>query len=144
MAVDVTAEVVIARACSDVMAYATEPANDSAWIGGVVEAELESPPPIGLGAKVRRFAKFLGRRFTYMTEVVAWEPGAAVTMSATSPFPMTIRYEFGQNGAGTVARIRVQGEGSGFFKLAEPLLARQVKGNVSKDLQRLKKLLESS
>jgi hypothetical protein len=143
VAVDVTVEVTIARPRSDVLAYATEPGNDPAWIGGVVDAELETPPPIGLGAKVRRVAKFLGRRFTYVTEVVVWEPGTAVTMQATSPFPMTIRYEFAENGAGTIARINVRGGGSGFFRLAEPLLARQVKHNVSEDLQRIKRILES-
>jgi len=143
MAIDVTAEAVIARPRSDVVAFATEPTNDPVWIGGVVEAELETPPPIGPGSNVRRVAKFLGRRFGYVTEVVSWEPGAGITMRATSPFPMTIRYEFTDNGSGTTTRIRVQGEASGFFRLAEPLLARQVKGNISKDLLRLKRILEA-
>jgi hypothetical protein len=36
VAVDVTAEAVIARPRKDVVAFAMDPANDPAWIGGVI------------------------------------------------------------------------------------------------------------
>jgi len=64
-------------------------------------------------------------------------------MRATRPFPLDIRYEFQENGSGTLARVRVLGEGSGFFRLAAPLLARQMQRNIRADVARLKALLES-
>ena len=143
MAIRVSAETVIARPRDDVAAFASDPANDAAWIGGVVAAAMVSEPPMRAGSRVRRTATFLGRRFDYETEVTEWDPPASLAMRATSPFPMEIRYEFEPEGAGTRARVLVAGEGSGFFRPAEPLLARQVRGNITKDLQRLKALLES-
>ncbi len=82
----------------------------------------------------------------YTPEVVEYEPGALVAMSTDQPFPMTIRYEFTDAGSNGVTRmtIRVQGEGSGFYQVAAPLLGVMVKRNVSNDLKRLKVLLESS
>jgi uncharacterized protein YndB with AHSA1/START domain len=142
MAVDISAEAVIARPASHVAQFATDPAHDPEWIGGVVEAQLLREGPVALGSQVRRVAKFLGRRINYTTEITEWQPPSRVVMSTTMPFPMTITYEFVENGGDTMARIRVQGEGSGFFKLAAPLLARQVRRNVTGDLKRLKALIE--
>ncbi len=142
MAVDVSAELVIDRPPGEVARFAIDPAHDAAWIGGVVAAEPLDPPPLAVGSRFRRTAKFLGRRFDYVTEVVALSEPSELAMTATSPFPMTISYQFEENGGGTLARIRVQGEGSGFFRLAQPLLAGQVRRNVAKDLARLKALLE--
>ncbi len=56
---------------------------------------------------------------------------------------MTIRYTFTEAAGGTKMTIRVQGDGSGFYKVAAPLLGMMVKRNVSKDLERFKVLLES-
>ena len=143
MPIDVSAEATIARLPAEVMTYVSDPANDPSWIGGVVEAELLSDPPLARGSQVRRTAKFLGRRFDYVTEVTEWQPPEALAMRATSPFPMDIRYEFQENGGCTLARVRVQGEGGGFFRLAAPLLAPQVRRNIRADVERLKALLES-
>ena len=143
MAVDIEADITIKRSREDVARFASDPTNDTAWIGGIVEAKLLTEPPFGKGTKVKRVAKFLGRPIEYAPEVIDYEPNTLVAMSTDSPFPMRIRYEFEDIEAGTMMRIRVQGEGSGFFKLAEPLLAVMVKRNVSSDLGRLKRLLEA-
>lgn len=143
MAVDITAETAIERPRDDVAAYATDPANDPSWIGGVVSAELLTDGAMRQGSKVRRTARFLGRTIDYTTEVVEWDPPASVTMEADSPFPMRIRYEFAVDGGGTLARIRVEGEPTGFYRMATPLLALQVKRSVQGDLERLKGVMES-
>ena len=58
--------------------------------------------------------------------------------------PMTISYQVEDvSGGGTVARIRIQGGGAWHYKLAGPLLGPAVKRNITKDLRRLKALLES-
>lgn len=64
-------------------------------------------------------------------------------MRAESPFAMTIRYEFEDADGGTLTRIRVHGDGTGFFRLAGPLLSRMVMRNVYRDLRPLKGILES-
>ena len=143
MGIDITAEVTIERPREAMAAFAMDAANDPAWIGGIVESNLVPDGPFGKASKVARTAKFLGRRMDYTTEVVEYQRSALVAMRAESPFPMTIRYEFVESEGRTLARIRVTGEGSGFYNLAAPLLAMMVKRNVSRDLRTLKRLLES-
>ena len=58
-------------------------------------------------------------------------------------FPMKVWYEFEEASNGTVARIRIQGEASGFYKLAGPMMSRAVKRNITNDLETLKDLLEA-
>ena len=144
MSIDVSAETVIERPRSEVAAYVMNPDNDPVWIGGIVEAKTLTEPPFGMGTKVERTAKFLGRRMVYTPEVVEYEPDALLVMKAASPFPMTVRYEFADAGGATEVRIRVQGGGGGFYRLAEPVLARSVKRNITKDLERLRDRLGPS
>ena len=94
MGVDISAEIVINKPRDEVATFASDPENDSTWIGGIVEAKTLTDPPFGAGTKVARAAKFLGREMHYTPEVGEYEPDALVAMSTDQPFPMTIRYEF--------------------------------------------------
>ena len=144
MSIDVKAEIVINRSREDVASFAMNSDNDPIWIGGIVESKMLTDSPLGKGTNVSRVAKFLGKRIEYINEIIEYDPaGLLVMRSIKGPFPMTIRYQFEDASGGTLARIHVQGESSGFYKLAAPLLARAVKGNVKNDLETLKDLLES-
>jgi uncharacterized membrane protein len=125
--------------------YTSDPPNDLKWIGGIKYVEMLTGPPLGVGSRVARRAAFLGRKIEYVNEVVAFVPGERLEMqSVKGPFPMHITYEFADHDDGrTRVNIRVRGEASGFFKLASPLLAGSVRRNVSRDLARLKRILES-
>ncbi len=63
--------------------------------------------------------------------------------SVKGPFPMHITYTFDEDGAGTLARIRIQGDATGFFRLAAPLLAVQVRRSITRDVNNLKRVLEA-
>ena len=143
MGIAVTAELVINLAREKVAAFVTEPANDPVWIGGIVEAKMLTEPPVQVGTKVARVAKFMGKRMHYTPEVVACEPNALVAMRAESPFAITIRYEFEEDDGGTLTRVRVHGDGTGFFRLAGPLLSGIVMRDINRDLRSLKGILES-
>jgi hypothetical protein len=141
--VDVSSELVIARPRPEVAAFATEPANDPVWIGGIRSSRALQPGPIAVGARVERTASFLGRRIDYVNEVVELEPSARLHMrSVQGPFPMEITYAFADAPGGTRVGIRVQGDAGGFYRLAGPVLGAAVKRSVSGDLKRLKALLE--
>ena len=76
--------------------------------------------------------------------MVEYDPPALLVMrSIKGPIPMTITYGFEDSGGDTLARIRVEGEGGGFYKLAAPLLSRAVKRSITRDLRNLKRLMES-
>lgn len=143
MAVDVFAEVEIARPRAEVAAFMFEPRNDAIWTTGVVEVEPEQDGPLRTGTAVKRISKFLGRRFGYRIEVVDADIDRFVEMTAKEPFEMRVRYELEDRGEGrTLARIRTSGGGTGFFKVAAPLLGRMVRRSITNDLENLKTYLE--
>jgi hypothetical protein len=148
MTMDVTAEVRVRRPREEVAAYLFEPANDPEWIGGVSEARLLGDPPIRAGSRVARVASFLGRRIEYVNEVVELDDARVLRMRTVSgPFPMDITYSLegedeGDGDGATVFRNRVQGDASGFFKVAAPLLSRMVRRSIQKDAERLRRLLD--
>ncbi len=144
MAIDVIAEVTINRSREDVAKYAMNPDHDAVWISGISEARMLTEPPVGEGTQVSRVASFLGKRIDYVLEVVGYEPKSLLTMrSIKGPFPMKVTYEFEEAPSGTLARIRIEGEASVFYKLAGPLMSRGVKRSITNDLKTLKDLLES-
>jgi Polyketide cyclase / dehydrase and lipid transport len=144
VAIDVTAETVIAAARVRVASFVMDYRNDPTWIGGISEAELEGEPPLGVGSLVRRVASFLGRRIVYVNRVDELEPGARLVMrSVKAPFPMTVTYRFVDDaGRGTRTSVRVQGEPSAMFRLASRAMARKVRSSVEDDLATLKALME--
>ena len=89
MAIDVKAEIFIARSREDVAKYAMNPDYVAVWISGISEARMLTDPPIGEGTQVSRVASFLGKRIDYVLEVVQHEPESLLAMrSVKGPFPM--------------------------------------------------------
>jgi Polyketide cyclase / dehydrase and lipid transport len=144
MGIDVWSDTVeIERPSVDVTAYAFEPDNDPRWISGVSQADLETPRPIAVGSRVRRVASFRGRRIDYVMEVRELTSSRMHMHAIESPFPMEVTYEFEPAGERTLARIRVRGQPEGLYRLASPLIGRQVRSSVTGDLRSLKQILEA-
>jgi uncharacterized membrane protein len=143
MALDETAEIRIARPAEQVAAYMFDPINDPAWIGGISDAKPLDETPVRVGSRVRRRASFLGRRIDYVMEVVALDSGRRLAMHAVeAPMPMDVTYEVDPAGDGAVARVRVQGDAGGLYRLAGPLISAQVSRSIDGDVRRLKEILE--
>jgi hypothetical protein len=137
---DVSVERQVERSREEVAVYAADWRNDKDWIGALDEVRLVQDDPL----QVARVASFLGKRIEYVNEVAEHEPGRRLVMrSVKAPFPMTVTYEFedADNG-GSLMRIRAQGDASGFYRLAGPLLSRAVKRGLERDLDQLKANLE--
>jgi uncharacterized protein YndB with AHSA1/START domain len=146
MSVDVVTETVIERPIEAVAAYAGDPAHAPEWYVNIKSVEWETPPPVRLGSKVAFVAQFLGRRLAYSYEVVELEPGRKLVMrTAQGPFPMETTYTWEQAGtASTRMTLRNRGEPSGFSRLAAPFMEAAMRRANTKDLARLKALLERS
>jgi hypothetical protein len=67
-----------------------------------------------------------------------------VMRTADGPFPMETTYEWEDVAGATRMRLRNRGEPSGFSGLLSPLVGSAVSRANRKDLDRLKRLLESS
>jgi uncharacterized membrane protein len=142
--VDVEVEATIARPRAEVAAFAMTPENETRWIGGIAASRMVTAPPLRVGSEVARVASFLGRRIDYALRVVEHEPGRIIVMdSVRGPFPMRVTYAFADDaGGGTRVRNRVEGEATGFYGLAAPLMAGAVRRSLRRDLATLKRIME--
>lgn len=145
MAVDVLSETVIDRDCDEVAAFAMDPSNAPKWYVNIDSVEWKSPAPLVLGSKVAFVARFLGRRLAYTYEITELVPGRRLVMrTAEGPFPMETTYTFTPVEEGrTSMTLRNRGEPHGFSKLAAPFMAAAMRRANRKDLEHLKRLLES-
>jgi hypothetical protein len=81
-------------------------------------------------------------RIDYVLRVQAYEPPGLLDMrSVAGPFPMHVTYRFDRHPDGTLASIRIRGDAGGFYRLAGPLMALQVRASIRKDLRDLQRRL---
>ncbi len=144
MAVDVTTEIVIARPCEQVAAYAGDPTNAPQWYANITSVHWQTPLPVGVGSRMDFVARFLGRTLAYTYEVVEYDPHRLVMRTAQGPFPMETTYTWRpENATSTRMTLRNRGEPAGFAKVAGPVMAAAIRRANEKDLARLKQILES-
>ena len=145
MPVDVLTEIEIARPRGDVAAYSSDPGNAPIWYANIESVEWRTEPPAKQGSKVAFVARFLGRRLAYTYEIVELVPGERLVMrTAEGPFPMETTYTWADApGGGTRMTLRNRGEPAGFARIGAPMMARAMRNANRKDLQQLKRLLET-
>jgi uncharacterized membrane protein len=145
VAVDVRTEIEIERPRDEVASFAADPGNATAWYKNIESVEWETPPPLGVGSRLRFRARFLGRTLEYTYEVREHEPGRRFVMSTSQgPFPMETTYAWEDAGPGaTRMELRNRGEPSGFSAVAAPVMARAMRRANQADLRRLKALLSN-
>jgi len=144
MAVDVACEHVIRRPREEVAAFAADPDHTTDWYVNIKAVEWETPRPLAVGTRLAFVASFLGRRLSYTYEIRELAPGERLVMTtAEGPFPMETTYTWEDAGAGaTRMTMRNRGEPWGFAKVGAPVMARQMRRAMSKDLHRLGAILE--
>ena len=142
--VDVSAEIVIRRPRSVVAAYTTNPDNATAWYVNIKGVQWKTPRPLQVGSRFTFTAAFLGRTLMYTYEVSELVPDRRFVMrTAEGPFPMETTYEWHDaEDDGTRMILHNRGEPSGFSGIAAPMLARAMKRANTKDLNRLRAVLE--
>jgi uncharacterized membrane protein len=146
MRVDVEVETTILRPAATVAAYAGNPTNATAWYSNITSVTWLTPPPVSVGSQMDFVAQFLGKRLAYTYEVVQLEPERRLMMrTADGPFPMETTYTWEPvEEAVTRMTLRNRGTPSGFSRVAAPILQRAMRRATTKDLARLKTLLESA
>jgi len=143
--VDVLTEIEIARPRADVAAYASDPANAPVWYENIESVEWRTPPPAAQGTRVAFVARFLGRRLAYTYEIAELVAGERLVMrTSEGPFPMETTYTWADApGGDTRMTLRNRGEPAGFARVGAPMMARSMRRANRKDLEQLKRLLES-
>jgi hypothetical protein len=144
--VDVQVGATIDRSPGEVAAYAGDPGNAPEWYANIRSVAWRTEPPMRVGSRMDFVAHFLGRRLAYTYGVVEWVPGERLVMStADGPFPMETTYTWEPApGGGTRMTLRNRGRPTGFARVAGPVMERAMRRAMTRDLGRLKQLLESS
>ncbi len=145
MSVDVEVEVIIDRPVVQVAAYAADPPNAPAWYSNIASVSWQTPPPISVGSRMDFVAHFLGRTLAYTYEVEELDPHRLLVMrTADGPFPMETTYTWTEvTGGRTRMTLRNRGTPKGFARLTAPMVERSMRRATTKDLARLKHLLET-
>jgi hypothetical protein len=146
MPVDVLVETIVERPLVEVAAYAGDPDNAPEWYANIQSVEWKTPKTLDVGSKMTFVAKFLGKRLEYTYELVEVVPGDRLVMrTAEGPFPMETTYTWEAVGERrTRMTLRNRGEPVGMFRVAAPVMALAMRRATSKDLARLKSILEGS
>ncbi len=145
MSVDVLTETVIDCPLERVADYAGDPGHAPQWYANISSVVWRTPPPLAVGSRLEFVAQFLGRRLTYTYEVVELvERERLVMRTAEGPFPMETTYTWAAEDEGrTRMTLRNRGEPSGFASVAAPVMSAAMRRANTKDLARLKSLLEA-
>jgi uncharacterized protein YndB with AHSA1/START domain len=145
MPVDVQVETTIARPVAEVAAFAGDPSNAPRWYANIKSVEWKTEPPVRQGSRMTFTARFLGRTLVYTYEIAELQPGRRLVMrTEQGPFPMETTYTWEPvDGGATRMTLRNRGEPAGFAKATKPLMVAAMRRATTKDLARLKSLLES-
>lgn len=145
MSVDVHVETVIDRPVLEVASYAGDPGNAPEWYANIASVTWLTPPPVSVGSRLDFVAHFLGRTLAYTYEVVELDPTRRLVMrTADGPFPMETTYTWTElEGGRTRMTLANRGTPAGFARMTAPMLERAMRRATTKDLARLRHLLES-
>ena len=137
-------ETVIARPVEVVAAFAGDPMNAPKWYANIESVQWRTPEPLQVGSELDFVAHFLGRRIAYTYRVTELVPGMRLVMSTErGPFPMQTAYVWRAGDGGTTMTLRNTGEPTGFARFGAGAMERAMRRATTKDLERLKALLES-
>jgi uncharacterized membrane protein len=128
-----------------VFEFVSNPANDPLWRTEINSFHLASEGPMGADAKIEQTVHFLGKKFDGAAEVTVYEPNQQLSWKLVGgPVPGVGNNEFEAIGENqTKYTITSEFEVGGFFKIAEPIVARMARRQVEANLANLKDLLEA-
>jgi hypothetical protein len=139
--VDVTVSQAMRATSERVAEVLFDPTRDPEWIGGAKRVEIVTPDiPYGPGYRVRRTGGFLGRTFSWITEIAEFEPNRLSRMKhVAGPFQGGVDYSVRPADGGSIVTIRNYGTA----KFSIPFMATMMRMSVAGDLRRLKRIVET-
>jgi uncharacterized protein YndB with AHSA1/START domain len=140
--INIERSIVIDKPVEQVFAYVTDGSKAPSWQGGLEAVEGQASP---VGSQYTEVRKFMGREMRSVLEVTAFEPNtkwAAKVLKGPVPYEVTL--QLAPQDGGTRLTTRIEGEPTGFFKVAEGMVKGQLEKAIEEDMKRLKGILEGA
>jgi carbon monoxide dehydrogenase subunit G len=132
------------RPMQDVFNFLSNPLNLPKWQSMIAKIEQVTPGAVGVGSKYKVAAEMLGRKIDGLMEITTFEPPARFGFTnQAGPMQVTVTVTLKPVGTGAKISLNAQGNPGGVFKIAEGVLAGQVKSQMEANLARLKSVLEA-
>ena len=141
--VKVKTSVVINRPVEDVFKFMDDPNNNAQWQTGLVESKQTSEGARGVGSTFLSANQFLGKRLEFTVEITEYEPNRRVGFNTSGPFPFSDTTSFEAVEGGTRVELEAEGDVSGIFKVAEPIVARTAQRQFEGNYLTLKDVVEA-
>lgn len=134
---------VVRRPVEEVFAFVSNYQNSAKWVSGRMEHTKVSAGPVGVGTVIRTTGRAMDVRIEATRIVTAYEPPAKYAFkSEYRQIPLATTFHFEPIQGGTRLTVVVEGEPTGLFKAATPLVLGAIRQQFEGDLRRLKRLLE--
>lgn len=142
--VDVLTKIRIECPLDIVSSYAANPDHAPEWYANIQSVEWRTPKPLAVGSQIAFTAQFLGRHLEYVYQIIEYTPGEKLVMrNVDGPFPMETIYAWEAiDGHSTLMTLRNKGNPTGFSRIFAPFMSLAIKSANTKDLQKLKHILE--
>jgi carbon monoxide dehydrogenase subunit G len=135
--------IVIDRPPPDVFAYLTDVEKLPEWQSSASEVHAEGD--IGLGARIREVRNLLGRRAESTLEVIEYEQDRKFSLRTVSgPLPFEVRHTLSPENGGTRLDWAAEADTSRLPRIAVRMVAGAIERQFKADLDRFKRLLETS
>ena len=136
--------VIVSTPLDEVFTFISNFENESQWADEVVRTERTSEGPTGVGSTFADHVRFMGRSMKTTYEIVGYEPNSTITVKTSSgPVPFTAPYSFDAVDGPPRLSLAANIEPRGLFKLATPMIRRQLDRQWTRNFANLKALLES-
>ncbi|MFQ5902509.1 MAG: SRPBCC family protein [Candidatus Binatia bacterium] len=136
--------VVINRATEEVFAFLTNFENNSQWQSGIIETRQTPQSLTGVGTTVREVRQFMGRQIDATGEIIEYEPDSKICLKSISgPFQFKGSYTLESVEGGTKLAVVFEVQLSGFFRLAQSMVARELSKQIEADFSNLRVMLEA-
>ncbi len=140
--IEVEKTVIINKPVDEVFDFVIAEGNYTRWQSGV-EQVIEGGQRNVPGSQFTEVRKFMGQEMRTTLEITEFVPNqkwAAKVVKGPVPYNVTVTYE--ASDGGTKYTTLVEGEPTGFFKIAEGMVAGQLEKSLAEDEAKLKELLE--
>ena len=126
-----------------VFALLADISRGTEWQSALLEVQLTSNGPMGIGTTIREVRRLLGRNLETAFTVTEYEPDNRLRFKSTSgPIQMQAYFSLDATSEGTKVDMTVEAELTGVFKMTEPMVVFSAKRQMDSDLAKLKEILE--